>query len=110
MSHYVITVNFRMAPGREDQFMELILENARLSLANEQGCLVFDVLRPVSGPPDQVLLYEVYRDRAAFEAHLRTPHFLSFDAAVGDLITAKTVVEFTVESGAYTAKAAIAAT
>lgn len=109
MSNYSITVDFRMARGREEQFMELMLENACLSLANEPGCLVFDVLRPVGGPPDQVLLYEVYRDRAAFEAHLRMPHFLKFDAKIGGLVTAKTVVEFTVESGDYTAKVAITA-
>lgn len=108
MSQYVITVDFRMKPGCEEQFMKEILENARLSLANEPGCLVFDVLRPLSGPSDRVLLYEIYRDRAAFEEHRKAGHFLKFDAVAGALTTAKTVLEFALESAAHTAKATAA--
>ena len=50
------------------------------------------------GQPD-VLLYEIYTDRAAFDAHLASPHFLAFDTATRDIVTKKTVGEFLVREG-----------
>ena len=41
---------------------------------DEPGCRRFDVVEP-PGEADRILLYEIYDDRAAFEAHLKTPHF-----------------------------------
>jgi autoinducer 2-degrading protein len=38
-----------------------------------------------------VFLYEVYDDRAAFDAHLSAPHFKSFDAATAGMIRSKKV-------------------
>lgn len=92
MSQYTILVDFRISPGAMDRFMALVLENARLSLAREPDCLIFDVLTPGDGG-DQVLLYEVYRDRRAFDAHVAMPHVRSFGAAVAPLTSAKTVTE-----------------
>jgi quinol monooxygenase YgiN len=40
------------------------------------------------------LLYEIYDDRAAFEAHLKTAHFASFNRASEPLVADKTVVEY----------------
>ncbi|HCI20551.1 MAG TPA: antibiotic biosynthesis monooxygenase, partial [Alphaproteobacteria bacterium] len=41
--------------------------------------------------PGHVFLYEVYDDRAAFDAHLSMPHFKSFDAATAGMIRSKKV-------------------
>jgi quinol monooxygenase YgiN len=38
-----------------------------------------------------VFLYEVYDDRAAFDAHLATAHFKRFDAAVAPMVASKAV-------------------
>ena len=46
--------------------LPLVCANAAASLKGEPECLRFDVLTPLAGG-DEVLLYEVYRDRAAFE-------------------------------------------
>jgi (4S)-4-hydroxy-5-phosphonooxypentane-2,3-dione isomerase len=42
-----------------------------------------------------VFLYELYDDKAAFDAHLKTPHFLSFDARVRDWVERKAVGTWT---------------
>lgn len=89
---YVILVEFDLKPSAADEFMPLMRENAQRSLADEPGCLVFDVHHRKDAA-DRVLLYEVYVDREAFEAHLAAPHFLSFDAAVANYILAKRVTE-----------------
>jgi len=87
---YVIIVDFEIEPGKIDAFLPLMTENATASLRDEPGCRQFDVCRD---PEDahRIFLYELYDDRAAFEAHLGMPHFKSFDAATTSMIRSKTV-------------------
>lgn len=86
----VVTVEFRIAADRWDDFLAAVGEQARTSLALEPACRVFDVAVAADGAP-AVFLYEVYDDRATFDAHLATPHFHAFDARVRDWTLAKTV-------------------
>jgi quinol monooxygenase YgiN len=65
-------------------------EDGRASVANEDGCRQFDVHVSADGSPT-VVLYEVYDDRAAFEAHLQTPHFFRWRDATQDWITERRV-------------------
>ena len=44
--------------------------------------------------PTHVFLYEVYRDRAAFDLHLASDHFRQFDQRSRDLVIRKTVVAY----------------
>ena len=96
---YVILVEFAIAEGSGPAFEKLIVENASRSLSDEPGCRVFDVCaRP--GDAYGIVLYEVYDDRAAFEAHLASSHFQTFDAASRDMVTGKRVTELTLLAGA----------
>jgi len=90
---YVIIVDFEIQPGRLAEFMPLMTGNAAASLRDEPGCRQFDVCQNPEAP-HMIFLYEVYDDRAAFEAHLRMPHFRSFDSATADMIISKTVRSF----------------
>jgi (4S)-4-hydroxy-5-phosphonooxypentane-2,3-dione isomerase len=92
MSRFVIVVEFTLHAGVVDQFMPLMLANAKASLANERGCERFDVLH-VAGQPHQIVLYEIYRDKAAFQEHLKTRHFLEFNSASAPHIKEKKIVE-----------------
>jgi quinol monooxygenase YgiN len=95
---FAITVAFTVRPERRDHFFKLVRTNAANSLEKEAGCLRFDVLAPLQrGGPD-VFLYEIYTDRAAFDAHLASAHFQTFDAATRDMVIAKTISEFRVEA------------
>jgi quinol monooxygenase YgiN len=86
-----VIVGFTVKPEHRATFMSLLRENAEASLAAEPGCLRFDIVAR-EARPEELWLYEIYTDRAAFDAHLHTAHFLSFDAATGDMIEAKTVI------------------
>lgn len=90
---YVVTVRFEIKPGHEDAFLPAIMDNARASLTDEPGCHRFDVAIGEAGRGD-VFLYELYADRAAFEAHLASPHFKAFDAHVADWVASKDVACF----------------
>ena len=87
---YVIIVDFEIDPEQIDAFPPLMCENASASARDEPGCRQFDVCYDPDHP-GHVFLYEVYDDRAAFYAHLSTPHFKSFNAATAGMIRSKKV-------------------
>ena len=90
---YVIAVDFTIHEQHVAGFMPLMLENARLSRETEPGCRHFDVCRdPLQA--GQIFLYEIYDDRAAFDAHLATAHFKSFDAATKMMVAAKVLYAY----------------
>ena len=87
---YIVTVEFVAKRERAEAFRAAIVENAGASRRNEPGCRQFDVC---SEPSDRsvVFLYEVYDDRAAFDTHRLTAHYLAFDDCVRDWVDRKTV-------------------
>ncbi|MDG4898727.1 putative quinol monooxygenase [Mesorhizobium sp. WSM4976] len=91
MSGYAIIVDFVLVPGKQAEFRRLVDENARSSSNSEHGCRHFDVLES-RGQADRIFLYEVYDDRAAFEAHVQSPHFSKFDRETAHLVTNKSVI------------------
>jgi quinol monooxygenase YgiN len=88
MENFVLVVELQFRPEDAERFHALIAENARQSVANEPGCLQFDVVKPDEGA-SRVLLYEVYADRAAFDAHTKMPHVAAFFAAAKPMILAQ---------------------
>jgi len=90
MGIFGIVVELIVKDKSREQFQDLIAENARRSVASEPGCLQFDVLSCLDLPGIMVL-YEIYRDEAAFLAHLKAPHYLVFEEESENLITSKTV-------------------
>lgn len=80
---YVLLVSIQIKPVHRAAFIEAMLDDARGSVANEPGCLRFDVIQDHEDS-NRLYLYEVYRDRAAFDAHLQTPHFIRWRDAVRD--------------------------
>lgn len=84
----VIVVEFRILPAHVQDFHQAIVDNARLSLETEPGCRQFDVCRDPADP-NTFFLYELYDDEAAFQAHLRMPHFLQMDAATAGWVDRK---------------------
>ena len=93
MSPFVIVVEFKIRNGQMAAFRKLMDENARASCRDEPGCQRFDVLTS-SKDPNVILLYEIYDDRAAFEAHKKTRHFLVFDKDSAPLVAGKVVNDY----------------
>ena len=87
----MIVVDFALKPGAMNAFRGLVDANARASVRQEPGCRRFDVFVPQGGG-DRVMLYEIYDDQAAFDAHCATAHFASFDRDSAPLVARKTVM------------------
>jgi len=83
-----VVVTLALVRGSTSQFMPLIQTNAAKSLADEPECHRFDVcLNPAV--PEELLLYEIYTDRAAFDVHLASEHFKVFDQATSSMVASK---------------------
>lgn len=87
---YVVCVDLSLRPGQRPAFMPLMIENARLSRQSEPGCHRFDICYDPRDP-EQIFLYEIYASRAAFDAHLASTHFQTFDARVAGMVASKSV-------------------
>ena len=90
MSGFVVIVEFEVKPGCSPAFRRLVDANARDSANKEPGCRRFDVVEP-AGKDDVILLYEIYDDKPAFDAHMLSDHYVKFDAVSAGLVARKTV-------------------
>jgi (4S)-4-hydroxy-5-phosphonooxypentane-2,3-dione isomerase len=91
MTGFVVIVEFRVKAGRRAEFRRLIDVNAVQSAQLEPGCRRFDVLEPERDEA-RIVLYEIYEDRAAFDAHLRSAHYAQFDKASAGMVESKSVM------------------
>jgi quinol monooxygenase YgiN len=80
----ILHATFTARPGEGDRVAALLAGFAEHVRA-EEGNVVFDATRLVDDP-DRFFVYEVYRDEAAFQAHLSSPAGIPFNAALQDLI------------------------
>ena len=87
---FVITVDFEIENEYLDQFRSRVLQQAKDSLNNEEKCLIFAVCFDEKNK-NKVFLYEIYQDKDAFDYHLKSDHYLSFDKDVKNWVTKKTV-------------------
>ncbi|EKP95296.1 putative quinol monooxygenase [Thermaerobacter subterraneus] len=69
----VLVARYVTRPGMADRVEAAVREMITLS-RQEEGCLRYEVNRSVERE-NEFLLYEVYRDEAALEAHRQSPHF-----------------------------------
>ena len=81
MKAALVTIDVK--PEFREQFIEESRLDAEGSLANEPGCMRFDILQD-NQDPNRFYLYEVYQGDAAEKAHVDTPHFKRWEAATRD--------------------------
>lgn len=94
MTKVALVVEFKLKPGAHAAFDAIIRDHAAGTLADEPGCERFDVLQPKGkeGPDlSRVILYEVYADDAAFQAHTQNPRLARTRAAYESLIEGRTI-------------------
>jgi quinol monooxygenase YgiN len=72
MPKLAIIATIEVVPGRRDQLLPLLMAHRARCLKDEPGTLQFDVLAPHEDDT-KVLLYELYRDGAAFDVHRNAP-------------------------------------
>lgn len=69
-----LSVVYDVMPGNMGAVSAALTRMKAQVLAQEPGCSIFQVSR-VRGQDNRLMLYEVYRDEQALEAHGATAHF-----------------------------------
>jgi len=80
---YVIIASMKIKEGHKEAFIEALLKDAQASVRDEVDCFRFDVIQD-AGDSNLVWLYEVYKDEAAFQTHLKSPHLLKLLDTIKD--------------------------
>jgi quinol monooxygenase YgiN len=80
----VVAVDIDIVPGQIDNYLSAIKENGAAAV-KEPGCREFNISISEKDP-NHVLLFEVYEDAAALEAHRATDHFKKYAAATKDMV------------------------
>ena len=72
-------------PAKLDDYKAAVAEQIEAAIRLEPGVLV---LYSVSNKdnPSQITVFEIYRDREAYLAHLQAPHFLKYKATVEKMV------------------------
>ena len=68
MPKLAIIATIEIEGGRIDDYIPLAMAHRTRSLKDEPGTLAFEILRP-RNDASKVMLYELYADDAAFDAH-----------------------------------------
>ncbi|TDD98095.1 putative quinol monooxygenase [Actinomadura rubrisoli] len=84
-SGFALVVRFTLHPDMAEEFDRLTAQTVAHIRTEEPGTLLYSCHR-VQGASDQRIFYELYRDRAAFDAHERYEHVRQFLAARKRLI------------------------
>ena len=70
----VLIARYTVRPGHVDQVLETLRTMAERVRAEEPGCALYQVCQSRE-QPNELLLYEQYRDEEAMRVHRATPHF-----------------------------------
>ncbi len=81
---YVACVSIQVKPGTRDEFVRATLDNAK-NTRKEPKNLRWDFLQQEEDP-DRFFLYEVYAEKAGFEEHQKTAHYLRWKETVAPMM------------------------
>ncbi len=85
-----IIVEYETHEGREEEFASLIKDHARRTLFEEDGCLRFEILKPVDAAgapiPNRMMVSELYADQTAVDLHANNPRLAIVRAALVPLL------------------------
>lgn len=79
----IVVAQYYGRPSTSAEVREALGRMAALVHEHEPGCLMFQVGQGLDAP-DEWVIYEVYRDRDALQAHRDSAHFASI--IVGEVI------------------------
>ena len=100
MAKLALVGTIEVAPGRKDELLSALMAHKARCLKDEPDTLQMEVLAPREDDA-KVLVYEVYRDDAAFDVHRSGPSLAQWREETAGMIAKFSVTRCTpVESGA----------
>ncbi|MGI4732517.1 MAG: putative quinol monooxygenase [Janthinobacterium lividum] len=81
-------------PARLASFKAILAEEQEASVRLEPGVLMLHSVA-ITDHPTRIRLLEVYASRSAYEAHLKTPHFVKYKTLTQRMVTSLELVPTT---------------
>ena len=81
-------------PAQLDAYRAAVQEQIDAAIQKEPGVLVLYAVSE-KDEPNHVKVFEIYRDRKAYEAHLGSDHFKKYKATVEKMVTSLKLVQAT---------------
>jgi quinol monooxygenase YgiN len=75
-----------------EAYKHALKEEVEASIRVEPGVLSLYAVS-VKGQPNQIRIFETYKDEAAYESHLRTPHFKKYKAETQGMVKSLKLIE-----------------
>jgi quinol monooxygenase YgiN len=79
-------------PNQVSAYRAALKEEIATSIRLEPGVLTLYAVS-VKDQPSQVRIFETYRDQAAYESHLQTPHFKKYKAETQGMVKSLKLIE-----------------
>jgi quinol monooxygenase YgiN len=79
-------------PATLPTYLALLREEIEASLAIEPGVLMLNAVQ-LRDAPHMVRLMEVYSSRAAYEAHIQSPHFLKYKTGTVGMVRSLSLID-----------------
>jgi quinol monooxygenase YgiN len=79
-------------PAQLPAYRDALKEEIAAAIRVEPGVLTLYAVS-VKDQPSQVRIFETYKDQAAYESHLQTPHFKKYKAATQGMVKSLKLIE-----------------
>jgi quinol monooxygenase YgiN len=81
-------------PAQLDKYTAAVKEEMEISVRTEPGVLgIYSVAEKDN--PSKLRFFEIYADEAAYQAHIRSPHFRKYYETTKTMITSRKLIETT---------------
>lgn len=75
-----------------DEYKSILKEESEASVRLEPGVIcIFPMLQ--KGHPTQVSILEIYANKEAYQAHLKTPHFLKYKTTTQNMVKSLRLID-----------------
>jgi len=89
---YVRVAEIGIDRAQIEPYQAALKEEIEAAVRLEPGVLALHAVCNKDDPA-RVIVFEIYADEAAYKAHLATPHFLQYKAAVEGMVTSLKLTE-----------------
>jgi quinol monooxygenase YgiN len=79
-------------PDQLNAYKAALKEEIEASIRTEPGVLTLYAVS-VKGHPEQIRLFETYRDAASYQAHLQSPHFKKYRQQTQQMVKSLTLLD-----------------
>lgn len=87
---YIQIATLEIYPSHLEAYRIAVSDHAKAAISNEPGVLMLNAVAD-KDDPNKITVFEVYRDRDAYQSHLKAEHFLRYKATVESMVKSLTL-------------------